>query len=119
MGVMGMTGIVIRTSTVLIFSIALGIAVDDSIHFLTRYKEEALLADNNEEVIQKTMFGTGRAIIFTSVLIILGVSPLIFSEFVAIIHYSILTSVTMLTALLADIFLLPVLLKIVNPLKLK
>ncbi len=119
MGVMGMTGIVVRTSTVLIFSIALGIAVDDSIHFLTRYKEEVLLTDSNKIAINKTMFGTGRAIIFTSVLIILGVSPLIFSEFVAIIHYSILTSVTMLTALLADIFLLPVLLHLVNPLKLK
>ncbi len=119
MGVMGFTGIVVRTSTVLIFSIALGIAVDDSIHFLTRYKEEAVLTDSNKEAISKTMFGTGRAIIFTSVLIILGVSPLIFSEFVAIIHYSILTSVTMLTALLADIFLLPVLLHLINPLKLK
>jgi len=119
MGVMGMTGIVVRTSTVLIFSIALGIAVDDSIHFLTRYKEEALLATNNDDALSKTMFGTGRAIIFTSVLIILGVTPLIFSEFVAIIHYSILTSITMLTALLADIFLLPVLLHLINPLKLK
>lgn len=119
MGVMGVSGIVVRTSTVLIFSIALGIAVDDSIHFLTRYKVESLLTDSNEIAIRNTMLGTGRAIIFTSVLIILGVSPLIFSEFVAIIHYSILTSVTMLTALLADIFLLPVLLHLVNPLKLK
>jgi len=118
MGVMGMTDIVVRTSTVLIFSIALGIAVDDSIHFLTRYKEESIRTGSNKEALRQTMFGTGRAIIFTSFLIILGVMPLIFSNFIAIIHYSILTSVTMLTALLSNIFLLPVLLKFINPLNL-
>ncbi|MBN2693971.1 MMPL family transporter [bacterium] len=119
MGVMGGFGIIVRTSTVLIFSIALGIAVDDSIHFLARYKIEGEKHKNNIDALKYTMLGTGKAIIFTSVLIIIGVMVLLFSDFIAIIHYSILTMVVMFAALLGVLFVLPPLLMIVNPLKLK
>ncbi len=119
MGVMGAFGIIVRTSTVLIFSIALGIAVDDSIHFLARYKIEAEKHKNSKDTLKYTMLGTGKAIIFTTVLITIGVMVLLFSDFIAIVHYSILTMVVMVAALLGVLFVLPPLLAIINPLKLK
>ncbi len=120
MGLMGITGITVRTSTVLIFSIALGIGVDDTIHFLSKYKKIAMdITLTNKEVIKNTMLTTGKAIIFTSFLIIIGVLVLAFSEFIAIEDYAILTSVTMFAALLANLFVLPILLQVFNPLNLK
>lgn len=118
-GVMGIWGITVRTSTVIIFSIALGIAVDDSIHFLSRYKFESLTEKVNELCLYRTIMETGRAIVFTSVLIVFGVIVLVFSDFIAIIHYAILTSIIMIVALIGSVLFIPALLQIFNPLGLK
>jgi len=113
LGFMGWLDIPLNVATVMISCIALGIAVDDTIHYLARYKHE-VRSDSQRQIapaMRRTMLNTGRAIIFTTVVIAGGFFVLSFSSFLTNRAFGILTGITMITALLADLFLLPVLVK--------
>ncbi|MBA2661784.1 MAG: MMPL family transporter [Bradymonadaceae bacterium] len=112
-GYMGIMGIDLNTSTVIIFAISLGIAVDDSIHFFARFKEEMAKTDDTREAILATYFGAGRAILLTSVMLLVGLIVLVMSDFMPTRQFAILTGITIFGAILADLFLLPVLLYLV------
>ena len=114
LAIMGFAGISLRVSSVIIFSISLGIAVDDTIHFLARLKEESLLKTDVDEVIRRTLFGTGRAVVLTTVILCMGLAVNGFSEFVAMQQFGLLSACTLVLALLGVLFLLPALVKLLR-----
>ncbi len=112
-GFMGIAGINLNTTTIIIFAISLGIAVDDAIHFFARFVEERQRHEDLKEALLHTYFGAGRAILLTSVLLIIGLSVLTFSDFVPTRQFGLLTGITIFSAVIADLVLLPALLYIV------
>lgn len=108
LGFMGWTGIPIRTSTALIFSVALGVAANDTVHFTMRFKEELFATHDRAEAVRRTMLSSGRAIIFTSVLLVFGFATMMTTHFVGIFQMGLLGSVTLFAALLGDLLILPV-----------
>ncbi len=110
-GVMGWAGVPLKPSTVLVFSVALGIAVDITIRFLINYKQE--LPNNNNNVAQtvaNTINQTGLSIVYTSLVLIAGFIIFCASSFGGTFALGWLTSVTLLVATVTNLVLLPVLL---------
>jgi predicted RND superfamily exporter protein len=110
-GIMGWVGVRLKPSTVLIFSVALGIAIDVTIRFLVNYKQE--LASNNFDIkltVSETIKHTGLSILYTSLVLIAGFIIFCFSGFGGTQSLGWLTSITLLTATLTNLILLPVLL---------
>lgn len=114
-GLMGWVGIAIKPSTVLVFSVALGIAIDITIRFLVNYKQELphFYGDVNNTVVQ-TIRETGISIVYTSLVLIAGFIIFVFSGFGSTQALGWLTSFTLLIATLTNLILLPVLLVAVS-----
>ena len=111
LGVMGFTDITLNLSTVMIASIAIAIAVDDTIHFLTRYRSEILSGVHVLEAVKQTLRRSGQAMVFTTFVIAGGFIILVFSNITLNRNFGWLTAFTMITALTVDLFLLPYLIK--------
>ena len=110
-GVMGWVGVPLKPSTVLVFSVALGIAIDITIRFLVNYKQELPLHNNNNALtVAATIKNTGLSIVYTSLVLIAGFIIFCFSSFGGTIALGWLTSVTLLVATITNLVLLPVLL---------
>ncbi len=107
LGYMGIRGYDLNVSNVIVFAISLGMAVDDTIHFLARFREEIKKDVPVEEAIRRTFLTTGRAIVLTTILIVVGLSVLTLSEFLPTRRFAELVSVTMTAALVGDLLLLP------------
>lgn len=114
-GIMGYFGIDLKPSTAVIFTIAFGIAVDDTIHYLARLRLESWRSDDIRAVIRITTEKTGRAILLTSVILLTGFGSLMTSDFSSTVWMGSLVSLTVLTALVADLVFLPALLYWVKP----
>ncbi len=109
-GVMGWVGISLKPSTVLVFSIALGIAIDVTIRFLINYKQE--LPENGNDIprtLKLTIYHTGISIIYTSLVLIAGFIIFCFSSFGGTIALGWLTSLTLVVGTITNLVLLPVL----------
>ncbi len=108
-GVMGAMDIDLKVSTSIIFTIAFGIAVDDTLHFMAKYR--ILLAQGRHPfwALRRTYLTTGKAIIVTSLLLCSGFGTLMLSSFEGTFHIGFLVSLTLLFAVLVDLTLLPVL----------
>jgi predicted RND superfamily exporter protein len=110
LGLMYVLGIEFKLTTAILFTVAFGIAVDDSIHFMSRLKQELLLGKNLIYALKRTYLETGKAIVLTTVVLTAGFGLLIFSQF-GVTHFTgLLISASMIFALLADMLLLPLLL---------
>jgi len=110
-GIMGWIGIRLKPSTVLIFSVALGIAIDVTIRFLVNYKQELPNHNNNvTTTVRETIKHTGLSILYTSMVLIAGFIIFCFSGFGGTQALGWLTSLTLLVATLTNLILLPVLL---------
>jgi predicted RND superfamily exporter protein len=110
-GVMGWVGVPLKPSTVLIFSVALGIAIDVTIRFLVNYKQELPLHNNDlEKTVIETIHSTGISIIYTSLVLIAGFVIFCFSGFGGTKALGWLTSLTLVTATLTNLVLLPAIL---------
>jgi len=110
-GVMGWVGIPLKPSTVLIFSVALGIAIDVTIRFLVNYKQELPLHNHDlKTTVIETIHSTGISIIYTSLVLIAGFVIFCFSGFGGTKALGWLTSLTLVTATLTNLILLPALL---------
>lgn len=110
-GVMGWAGVRLKPSTVLIFSVALGIAIDITIRFLVNYKQELKYHNNNvQSTVIQTIHSTGISIIYTSFVLIAGFVIFCFSHFGGTMALGWLTSLTLVTATLTNLILLPALL---------
>ena len=109
--VMGFFGIALKPSTILVFSIAFGISVDDTIHFLAKYRQELIL---NKGLIKKSVFAslqeTGVSMLYTSVVLFFGFFIFIASDFGGTVALGLLVSITLLIAMLSNLVLLPALL---------
>ncbi|MDP6570810.1 MAG: MMPL family transporter [Candidatus Marinimicrobia bacterium] len=114
-GIMGYLGIKLRPSTAMTFSIALGIAVDNTIHFLARFRQEFKEKGSYKEAVSETLFTTGKAVISTGVILSLGFFVLYFSEFVPNHEFGLLATIIIITAVAGSLILLPVLLTTVQP----
>lgn len=115
MGLLGLLHEPIRASTAVIFAIAIGIAVDDTIHYFVRFAKEMHVDHDHEASARRAMVSSGRAILFTTLLLTLGMGVLSFSDFVATRNFGILTGVTLATALVADLVVAPALLVVFRP----
>lgn len=110
-GVMGWTGVAIKPSTVLVFSVALGIAVDITIRFLVNYKQELQNNDKSpHDTVVDTIHKTGISIIYTSLVLIAGFIIFCFSGFGGTQALGWLTSLTLILATLTNLIFLPTLL---------
>lgn len=110
-GMMGWLGVNLKVSTSIIFGIAFGIAVDDTIHFMAKYIQERRKGRKKIIALRRTSVSTGKAIILTTVILCAGFISLSFSDFTSTFYVGSLISFTLAVALLADLFLLPALLK--------
>lgn len=110
-GLMGYLGVSIKPSTILVFSIAFGISVDDTIHFLAKYRQELIASRWS---IKKSVFNalreTGVSMFYTSIVLFFGFSVFITSNFGGTVALGALISGTLLLAMMANLLLLPVLL---------
>jgi len=115
LGFMGWFKIPLDMMTITIAAISMGIAVDNTIHYIYRFKNE-LQKDNNYALsMYRTHMSIGFAMYYTSVTIIVGFCILVFSNFIPSIYFGILTSLAMIMALLSSLILLPQLLIIFKP----
>ena len=109
--IMGIFGIALKPSTILVFSIAFGISVDDTIHYLAKYRQE-LIATNGS--IKKSVYAalkeTGVSMLYTSVVLFFGFFIFIASDFGGTVALGLLVSITLLVAMLSNLLLLPALL---------
>jgi uncharacterized protein len=110
-GVMGWVGVPLKPSTVLVFSVALGIAIDVTIRFLVNYKQELPNHNyNSRETVITTIHSTGISIIYTSMVLIAGFIIFCFSGFGGTKALGWLTSLTLVSATITNLVLLPALL---------
>ncbi|MFY0652078.1 MAG: MMPL family transporter [Cyclobacteriaceae bacterium] len=111
--IMGYFAIPIKLSTSIIFAISFGIVVDDTIHFLSKFRHEKLLGTNNIYALKRTILTAGKPIIITTIILTLGFITFCFSSFGVTFHIGLFVSISFVIALLADLLLLPVLIMII------
>ncbi|MEQ8909941.1 MAG: MMPL family transporter [Vicingaceae bacterium] len=109
-GFIGFAGIDLNMSTAIVFTIAFGIAVDDTIHFLSRYRQEMVQGRSRLYGLRRTFISTGKAIIITSIILLGGFGSLIFSDFLSTFYIGLFVSMTLVFAVVTDLTLLPMLL---------
>jgi len=107
LGLMGLIKLPLDMMTITIAAITIGIAVDNSIHYIYRFREEFYLTKNYETALYNSHDSIGRAIFFTSITIIFGFSILVLSNFIPTIIFGLLIGLAMMIALLAVLTLLP------------
>jgi predicted RND superfamily exporter protein len=115
LGLMGMFNIPLDMMTITIAAITIGIAVDNSIHYIYRFREEIKQKAGYVETMYYCHANIGKAVFYTAVTIVIGFSILVFSNFIPTIYFGILTALAMLIALFAALTLLPRLLLLFRP----
>ncbi|MDO5654506.1 MAG: MMPL family transporter [Flavobacteriaceae bacterium] len=110
-GLMGYMNIPIKPSTILVFSIAFGIAVDDTIHFLAKYRQDLIFFKGNiRKSVELAMDEVGNSMFYTSVVLFAGFSVFLFSGFIGIVALGGLVTFTLIIAMFSNLILLPSLL---------
>ena len=115
LGIMGLARLPLDMMTITIATISIGIAVDNSIHYIYRFKEELPNHNSYEATMYTCHKNIGRAVLYTSLTIIFGFSILVFSNFIPTIYFGLLTALAMFVALLAVLTLLPKLILVFKP----
>ena len=116
LGFMGWMGIPLDMMTITIAAISVGIAVDNTIHYIHRFRHEFSTDNNYLAAMHRSHESIGYAMYYTSITIIIGFSILVLSKFIPSIYFGLLTGLAMLIALLAALTLLPQLLIVIKPL---
>ena len=110
-GLMGYLHIAIKPSTVLIFSVAFGIAVDNAIRFLAKYQQERKQLNlSQSDAVSRALHEAGISIIYTSIILFFGFIIFVFSGFGGTVYLGLLTSITLVVAMFNNLLLLPSLL---------
>jgi len=110
LGLMGYANFTLNIATATIAAIAIGLVVDDTIHYFSHFKHEYQLSGDSELAIKNVLQKVGRALCFTTLTLALGCLIFVFSETSILIDFAILTSLAIIVALLGDLFFGPVLL---------
>ena len=117
LGLMGWVGIPLDLMTITLAAISIGISVDNTIHYIVRFKREYSLDHDYKETVKRCHNSIGRAMYYTSITIIAGFSILALSNFIPTIYFGLLTGLAMLIALLGALTLLPSLLLSFKPMR--
>jgi len=115
LGIMGWADIPLDMMTITIAAIGIGIAVDDTIHYVHRFREEIKVDHDYVKTMYRCHGSIGFAMYYTTITVVIGFSILALSNFIPNIYFGLLTAAAMLTALIADLTLLPVLLIVIKP----
>ncbi len=115
LGIIGLLGIPLDMMTITIAAITIGIAVDNSIHYIYRFKEEFKKINNYDKTLDKCHSTVGVAILNTSITIVFGFSILVLSNFIPTIYFGVFTGIAMLLAMLSVLTLLPKLILTFEP----
>ena len=115
LGIIGLLGIPLDMMTITIAAITIGIAVDNSIHYIYRFKEEFKKIKNYDKTVDRCHNTVGVAILNTSITIVFGFSILVLSNFIPTIYFGIFTGIAMLLALISVLTLLPKLILVLKP----
>lgn len=115
LGLMGLLRIPLDMMTITIAAITIGIAVDNSIHYIYRFREELPKTGNYVETMHYCHANIGKAVFYTAITIIIGFSILVMSNFIPTIYFGLLTALAMFIALFAALTLLPKLILILKP----
>ena len=115
LGLMGWLNISLDIMTITIAAIVIGIAVDDTIHYVHRFGEEITKDYDYWAAVKRCHNSIGRAMYYTTVTITLGFMILVLSNFIPTIYFGLLTGFSMMVALVADMMLLPILLVMIKP----
>ena len=114
--IMGIFDIKLRPTTAMTFAIAFGIAVDDTIHYMVRFRQELSMNNGNFiEANSETIFSTGNAIISTSLILGCGFLVMVSSNFLPSRDFGFLSAITMFGAIIGDLFFLPTMLRLIKP----
>ena len=116
LGLMGFAGIYMDTPLMSFSAVIIGVAVDDTIHFMMRFRREFERLGNYTDSLRATLSTAGRPITFTTITLVLGFSVLAFSNVSGIVKFGLLSSFAFLWALLADFFFMPAFLLLLKPL---
>ena len=108
-GIMGLLGIHLKADTAVIFSISFGIAVDDTIHFLNRFKLELKLDLTISNALRRTFLEVGRPMMITTLILLLGFLSLLTSSFGGTFYIGLLISISLFFALILNLTILPIL----------
>ena len=119
LGIIGIMGIPLDMMTITIAAITIGIAVDNSIHYIYRFREEFSDIKDYNKTIERCHSTVGVAIINTSITIVFGFSILVLSNFIPTIYFGVFTGIAMLLAMISVLTLLPSLLLVFKPFKIK
>jgi len=106
-GMMGFLGYSLDLDTLLVAPIAIGIAVDDTVHFLTRYRMEQLAGAEPRLAVKHTFREVGQAMVFTSVILSAGFLMFTFCQHIGLSHFGLLSATAILSAVISDLFFLP------------
>jgi predicted RND superfamily exporter protein len=115
LGIIGLLGIPLDMMTITIAAITIGIAVDNSIHYIYRFKEEFGKINNYKETLTTCHSTVGAAILNTSITIVFGFSILVLSKFIPTIYFGVFTGLAMLLAMISVLTLLPSLILVFKP----
>lgn len=114
-GLMGLLGIPLDTDTLMIAPVIIGIAVDDTIHFMTHYRLELIRTRSMAIALQSTIADVGKAVMYTTMVLGLGFAILSFSDYLGMAKIGFFGSLAIFVALLSDLFLIPAMLQIFKP----
>ncbi len=114
LGLIGLLKIPLDIMTITIAAISIGIAVDNTIHYIYRYKENLKLDRNHSEMIEKTHLSVGNAVLITSIAITAGFLTLCLSNFVPTVYFGLFTSLAMIFAMIGVLITLPAMLRIIK-----
>ncbi len=115
LGFLGLSGIWLSNITATVGCIVIGLAVDDTIHFISRYRMEFERIRNYKKALEATMSGVGHALFITTAILVIGFGVFMVSQMNAFIHAGLLNSICLFMALVADFFLAPALIMVFKP----
>ena len=113
-GVMGAFGVPLNSGSAMVSTIALGVALNDTVHFVMHYRRRRLAGEGTDEALADTFAELGRPIVLTSVVNCLGFAVFLLCDFRPMVHFGLLASIAMIAALVGDLVLLPNLLKLAD-----
>jgi predicted RND superfamily exporter protein len=115
LGIMGLTGIRLDSTTAMVASVAIGLADDDSIHFVTRVGQKLKAGVDMVTALREALVEVGRPLFYTSIALCAGFGVMLTSSFTGAIYFGLLVMITMVLALVADLLVLPVMLRWYDP----
>ena len=115
LGIMGIFKIPLDLMTITIAAISVGIAVDNSIHFVSRFRDEMKVQDSYFAALDQATNNVGQAMFYTTIVITAGFLIMVFSNFVPTVYFGVLTGIAMVTALIANLLMLPMLISWIRP----